>query len=161
MPKASAGLLLYRKQNGEVEVLLVHPGGPFWAKKDLGAWSIPKGEVEEGEDYLTRARKEFEEEVGATPRGFDELTTSGNFLGLGSIAQKGGKVVHAWAFQGDCDPNKIKSNTFKMEWPPRSGKEEEFPEVDKAEFFSLEEARQKINPAQIEFLERLKQSLEL
>jgi predicted NUDIX family NTP pyrophosphohydrolase len=130
-----------------LEVLLVHPGGPFWAKKDLGAWTIPKGEVEPGEDQLDAARREFEEELGFAP--------SGEFVPLGEITQKAGKTVRAWAFEGNCDPNKIKSNSFVIEWPPRSGKQQSFPEVDSAAFFGIEEAKRKINPAQIELLSRL------
>ena len=147
MPKTSAGLLMYRKRGDRVQVLLVHPGGPFWKNKDLGAWSIPKGEAVEGEDLLAVARREFEEELGWAPQG--------QFISLGSIRQKGGKTVHVWCFEGDCDPAKIHSNTFEMEWPPKSGKWVQFPEVDRAEWFDLSEARQKINPAQMELLERL------
>lgn len=135
-----------------VEFLLVHPGGPFWKNKDAGAWTIPKGEVQPGEDLLIRAQTEFEEEIGITP--------SGNFVPIGSIKQKGGKTVHAWAFEGDLPHDfELKSNTFEIEWPPRSGKFKEFPEVDRAEFFPEEIARRKINPAQIAFLERLIESL--
>jgi predicted NUDIX family NTP pyrophosphohydrolase len=149
MPKASAGLLMYRFRDGRLEVLLVHPGGPFWANKDLGAWSIPKGEVAEGEDPLSTAKREFEEELGFSPHG--ELVL------LGKIAQKGGKTVQAWAFEGDCDPHNLQSNTFAVEWPPRSGKQQEFPEVDRAAFFRMDEAMQKINPAQVELLIKLEQ----
>ncbi len=156
MPKISAGLILYRKHNGDIEVLLVHPGGPFWAKKDLGAWSIPKGEVDNpGDDLLLVAKREFEEEAGFASAGFDKLTARGNFLPLGSITQKGGKIVQAWAFEGDCDPQAIKSNTIFIEWPPRSGKQMEIPEVDRAEFFEINIAKTKINPGQIPFLENL------
>ena len=145
MPKISAGLLLYRTQNGALEFLLVHPGGPFWKNKDAGAWTIPKGEIGDNEEPLAAAIREFEEELGFKPTGpFTELTP---------IQQKGGKVVHAWAFEGNCDPTQIKSNTFSMEWPPRSGKQTEFPEVDRAEFFDFECAKTKINPAQVPFLE--------
>lgn len=147
MPKISAGLLLYRIRNGAPEFLLVHPGGPFWKNKDAGAWTIPKGEIAEGEGPLAAAIREFEEELGFKPNGpFRELTP---------IKQKGGKVVHAWAFEGDCDPTQIKSNTFTMEWPPHSNRQTEFPEVDRAEFFSLENAKARINPAQVPLLEEV------
>ena len=131
-----------------LEFLLAHPGGPFFARKDEGVWTIPKGEVQPGEDLLTRARLEFEEETGEK--------VSGNFIPLGSIKQKGGKTVHAWAVEGDL-PNKfeLKSNFFEMEWPPRSGMLKQFPEIDRADFFPEEIARSKINPAQIPFLDRL------
>lgn len=152
MPKISSGLILYRIREHKLEVLLVHPGGPIWAKKDEGAWSIPKGEIKQGEDMLFAAKREFEEEVGGYP--------DGEFLTLGSITQKGGKIVHAWAFKGDYDVKSIKSNTFKMEWPPKSGKEAEFPEIDRAEFFEIEEAKRKINAAQIELLVRLKERVD-
>jgi len=145
--KTSAGLLMYRVRGGVAEVLLVHPGGPFWRKKDEGAWSIPKGEVEPGEELLATARREFHEELG--------LKAAGNFIPLTPIRQKGGKVVHAWAFEGDCDPAAIRSNTFTIEWPPKSGRAMEFPEVDKAAFFDLEAARRKINPAQAALLDQL------
>jgi predicted NUDIX family NTP pyrophosphohydrolase len=147
MPKISAGLLLYRIRDGALEFLLVHPGGPFSKNKDAGAWTIPKGEIADHEEPLAAAVREFEEELGFKP--------SGPFVELTPIKQKGGKVVHAWAFQGDCDPTQIKSNSFSMEWPPRSGKQAEFPEVDRAEFFNLEEAKKKINSAQVSFLEEL------
>jgi predicted NUDIX family NTP pyrophosphohydrolase len=147
MPKISAGLLLYRIQKGILEFLLVHPGGPFWKNKDAGAWTIPKGEVGDGEELLAAAIREFEEELGLKPNGpFTELTP---------VKQKGGKVVHAWSFEGDCEPGQIKSNTFQMEWPPRSGRQVEFPEVDRAEFFTLEDAKKKINPAQVALLEEV------
>ncbi len=149
MAKLSAGLVMCRLGHGQLEVLLVHPGGPFWAKKDLGAWSIPKGEVPAGEDPLSAAKREFEEELGFAPHG--------EFLALGTVTQKAGKTVEAWAFEGSCDPREIRSNTFRMEWPPRSGKQQEFPEIDRAEFFRLEEATQKVNPAQVELLKRLQQ----
>jgi predicted NUDIX family NTP pyrophosphohydrolase len=146
--RISAGLLMFRRTNNEVEVLLVHPGGPFFARKDDGAWTIPKGEAASGEDLLTRAQIEFEEELGFCPRG--------NWIGLGSIKQKGGKTVHAWAFEGDLPESfELKSNLFEMEWPPRSGKHKTFPEIDQARFFSEQATRQKINPAQIPFLDRL------
>jgi predicted NUDIX family NTP pyrophosphohydrolase len=147
MAKISAGLLMYRLRAGHLEVLLAHPGGPFFANKDLGAWTIPKGLVDEDEDQLAAARREFEEETGAKPEG--------DFVPLGEVRQKGGKTVVAWAFEGDLDPAAITSNTFKKEWPPRSGRWQTFPEIDRAAFFSLDEARTKINPAQAEFLSRL------
>ncbi len=147
MAKVSAGLLLYRKRNDSLEVFLAHPGGPFYIKKDTGVWGIPKGEIGEGEDALAAAQREFEEETG--------FKASGPFLSLTAVTQKGGKLVQAWAFEGDCDPEKMKSNTFTIEWPPRSGKQQEFPEVDRAAWFSINEAKQLINPAQISFLEEL------
>lgn len=138
---------MYRIRGGRVELLLVHPGGPFWNKKDAGAWSIPKGEISAEEDDLDAARREFLEETGMLPEGRFNL--------LGEIVQKGGKVVRAWAFEGDYDPAALKSNTFTMEWPPRSGKQQEFPEIDRAAFFTPEEARKRINPAQAEFIDAL------
>ena len=130
----------------------MHPGGPFWAKKDEGAWSIPKGEAAPGEDLLTRAQTEFEEELGIRPEG--------NYISLGSIKQKGGKTVHAWAVEGDLPESfQLKSNLFEMEWPPRSGKMKTFPEVDRAEFFPEKIARRKINPAQTLFIDRLRAAL--
>jgi len=146
--KQSAGLLMYRRR-GELEVLLVHPGGPFWARRDDGAWTIPKGEIETSnhEEALATARREFQEETGMVPEG--------PFVALTPVQQKGGKVVHAWAFAGDCDPATLTSNTFTMEWPPRSGKFAEFPEVDRAGFFGLAEARVKLNPAQVAWLDEL------
>ena len=144
---------MFRRKNGKLEVLLVHPGGPFFQRKDDAAWSIPKGEAAPGENLLTRAQIEFEEELGIKP--------SGNWIELGSIKQKGGKTVQAWAFEGDLpEPFKLKSNTFEMEWPPRSGKLKEFPEIDRAEFFTEEIARRKINPAQTPFLDRLRAALD-
>ena len=147
MPRTSAGLLMFRRRDGALEVLLVHPGGPFWAKKDLGAWTIPKGELEKGEDALATAQREFEEETGIAP--------SGPFHPLGSIKQKAGKVVHAWAFEGDGAAETMRSNTVKVEWPRSSGRFKEFPEVDRGEFFDLDTARRKLNPAQVAFLDRL------
>lgn len=138
---------MYRIRGGRVELLLVHPGGPFWNKKDAGAWSIPKGEISAEEDDLDAARREFLEETGMLPEGRFNL--------LGEIVQKGGKIVRAWAFEGDYDPAALKSNTFTMEWPPRSGKQQEFPEIDRAAFFTPEEARKRINPAQAEFIDAL------
>jgi len=151
--RTSAGLLMFRRKDSALEVLLVHPGGPFFARKDDGAWTIPKGEAAPGEDFLARAQIEFEEELGIKP--------SGNWIELGSIRQKGGKTVYAWAFEGDLpEPFKLTSNTFKMEWPPRSGKLKEFPEIDRVEFFAEAVARQKINPAQTPFLDRLRAALD-
>jgi predicted NUDIX family NTP pyrophosphohydrolase len=147
MPRISAGLLMYRIRNGAVEVLLAHPGGPFFQDKDDGAWSIPKGEIEPGEDLLVTAQREFAEETGIKP--------IGPFLPLRPIQQKGGKIVHAWAFAGDCDPAAVKSNTFTLEWPPKSGRQAEFPEIDRAEFFDLAAARKKIKPGQEAFLAEL------
>jgi predicted NUDIX family NTP pyrophosphohydrolase len=151
MAKASAGLVMYRVQTGKLEVLLVHPGGPFWSKKDAGAWFVAKGEVVPGESELSAARREFEEETG--------LKAEGPFLSLGTVKHKGGKTVIAWAFEGDCDPASLKSNTFTLEWPPRSGKRREFPEVDRAAFFTVEEAKGKIHPDEFELLVRLQESL--
>jgi len=138
---------MYRRQGNRLEVLLMHPGGPFWARKDLGAWSIPKGEYEDGEEPLRAAVREFIEETGLEPRG--------SFLELAPVRQKGGKIVSAWAFEGDCDPGSLRSNTFSLEWPPRSGRMKEFPEVDRAAWYDLDEAREKILPSQIPFLEEL------
>jgi predicted NUDIX family NTP pyrophosphohydrolase len=150
MAVTSAGILLYRRVGDELEVLLVHPGGPFWAKKDLGAWSVPKGEIEEGEDPRACALRELEEELGSgLGLAADDLTE------LGSVRQKGGKKVLCWAAEGDFDPAELRSNAFTMEWPPHSGTEHEFPEVDRAEWLGLDAAREKINPAQAEFLDRL------
>jgi predicted NUDIX family NTP pyrophosphohydrolase len=152
--KTSAGLLMYRKKQGRLEVLLVHPGGPYFQNKDEGAWTIPKGEITEGEDLLERARIEFEEELG--------IVAQGNWMELGSVKQKGGKTVHAWAFAGDLDDDfKLASNSFEMVWPPRSGKMQRFPEVDRASFFPVDEARKRINAAQTVFLDRLIERLDL
>jgi predicted NUDIX family NTP pyrophosphohydrolase len=147
MPKRSAGLLMYRRSRGELEVLLVHPGGPLWAKKDLGAWTIPKGEYAVDEEPLAAAIREFQEETG--------LIASGPFGALTPIRQRGGKIVDAWAFEGDCDPGALKSNCFSLEWPPGSGRMREFPEVDRAGWFSIDDAKQKILPAQAGFLDEL------
>jgi predicted NUDIX family NTP pyrophosphohydrolase len=152
MPRRSAGILLYRR-NGALEVLLVHPGGPFWARKDLGAWSIPKGEYEEGDDPLATALRELEEETGHRLEATD-------LLELGWIRQRGGKLLTAWAAQGDLDASAITSNTFTMEWPPRSGRRREFPEVDRAGWFDLPAARRKLLAAQTELLDRLVSALE-
>ena len=141
---------MYRlTSDGTPEVLLVHPGGPFFADKDAGSWTIPKGMPDGGEDLLACARREFREETGFDPG-------AGPFVPLGEVKQKGGKTVHAWAFAGDCDPADVKSNAFKCQWPPRSGKWASFPEVDRAGFFTIDEARLKLNPAQVAFLERLR-----
>ena len=149
MPKLSAGLLLHRRRNGVVEVLLVHPGGPFWAKKDDGAWSIPKGEYDAGEDPLAVAVREFEEEIGVAPPPADEAVP------LGEVRLSSGKRVGAWALEGDLEIDRVRSNTFPMEWPPRSGRIQEFPEVDRAVWFDLESARRKLLKAQVPFLDRL------
>lgn len=146
MPKkSSAGLLMYRKNNNKLEVFLVHPGGPYFKNKDEGVWTIPKGEIESEESIFEAAKREFQEETGIRP--------TGNFIPLDTVKQKGGKIIHAWAFEGDMST--FKSNYFEMEWPPRSGRKQKFPEVDKALFFTIAEATRKINPAQIVFLERL------
>ena len=148
MPRTSAGLLLYRRVDHELEVLLVHPGGPYWARKDAGAWSVPKGEYEPGEDPLEVARREFTEELGVA-------SPDGSPAPLGEIRQSGGKIVTAWAQEGDLDAIDIHSNTFEMEWPPRSGRTQEFPEVDEAAWFRIPEARDKLNRGQLPFLDRL------
>ena len=148
--KTSAGILLYRGEGESLEVLLVHPGGPFWSKKDEGAWSIPKGELEDGEEPRLCALRELEEEIGSSLG-----LTLERLADLGEVRLKSGKQVRGWAAEGDFDPATLRSNTFAMEWPPRSGKEHEFPEVDRAEWFSPERARLKINPAQAAFLDRL------
>ncbi|MGQ0810698.1 MAG: NUDIX domain-containing protein [Nitrospiraceae bacterium] len=145
--KRSAGIVLYRMRGGALQVFLVHPGGPFWRNKDEGTWSIPKGEFEEGDDPLAAARREFQEETG--------VEVSGEFRALSPLKQPSGKVVYAWAVEGDCDPANIVSNTFSMEWPPRSGKQQAFPEVDRAEWFSLSQAHSKLLPGQRGFLEQL------
>lgn len=147
MSRTSAGVLLYRVRDGALQVLLVHPGGPFWAKKDLGAWSVPKGEVRGDEAPLDAARREFQEETGTRPEG--------DFVALSPVRQKGGKMVHAWAVAGDIDPDGIRSNTFEMEWPPRSGRTQEFPEVDRAGWFPLREARERILASQTPLLDEL------
>ncbi|HEX6094887.1 MAG TPA: NUDIX domain-containing protein [Thermoanaerobaculia bacterium] len=148
MPKkTSAGILLYRRRAGGIEVFLVHPGGPFWARKDLGAWSLPKGELADGEDPLEAAKREFVEETG--------FTVEGDFRPLQPLRQPSGKTILAWAVEGDCDPADLRSNTFEMEWPPKSGKRAQFPEVDRGAWFSLEEARERINKGQAPFLDEL------
>ena len=146
--KRSAGILLYRHGADGPEVLLVHPGGPFWAKKDLGAWSIPKGEHEDGEDPRACALREFEEETGTAP-------PAGALVELGEVRQKNGKRVTAWAAEGDLDAEAVRSNTFTMQWPPKSGRMQEFPEIDRAGWFSVGDALVKLIPAQAEFLARL------
>ena len=148
MVAASAGILLHRERDGERKVLLVHPGGPAWAKRDAGAWSIPKGEYEAAEDPLEAARREFAEELGSAP-------PDGPARELGEIRQKSGKRVKAWAIVGDLDASNITSNTCQVQWPPRSGRMIDVPEVDRAEWFSLKDARERINPAQVALLERL------
>ena len=150
-PRISAGLLMYRVSGNVLEVLLAHPGGPFFQNKDDGAWTIPKGEPEMGEDLLVAAQREFEEETGVKP--------AGPFAPLSPIRQKGGKIVHAWAFKGDCDPTSLKSNTFAMEWPPKSGRQMEFPEIDRAEFFNFAAAKEKIKAGQEKFLDELESIL--
>jgi predicted NUDIX family NTP pyrophosphohydrolase len=147
MPRLSAGLLLYRIRNGTLEVLLAHPGGPFFRNKDEGAWTIPKGEIEPHEDKLHAAQREFQEELGFRP--------DGPFQPLTPVKQKGGKLVHAWACEGDCDPSAAVSNTFSLEWPPRSGTRQDFPEVDEVRWFDLGAARARINPAQTAMLDEL------
>jgi predicted NUDIX family NTP pyrophosphohydrolase len=157
MPKQSAGLLMYRLRDLRIEIFLVHPGGPFWAKKDLGAWSIPKGEYAEGENPLDAARREFSEETA--------FAAKGNFVDLGTVKQAGGKIVSVWAVEGDCDPAKLRSNLCMIEWPPRSGRKIEIPEVDRGAWFTVEEARERILKSQepiIDLLfERLNSASEL
>jgi predicted NUDIX family NTP pyrophosphohydrolase len=153
MAKKSAGLLMYRKREGQLEILLVHPGGPFWAKKDEGAWSIPKGRYIEEENALEAAKREFKEETG--------LTAAGDFKQLKSVVLRGGKEITAWAFEGDCNVSQCQSNTFLMEWPPFSGNQQEFPEVDRAKWFTIEQARIKILKGQIPLLEDFEQLIKL
>ncbi len=150
--KTSAGLLMYRRRAGALEVLLAHPGGPYWSRRDAGVWSIPKGLIEPGEEALAAARREFFEETGVRPEG--------PFLELPTIRQKAGKIVHAWAFEGGCDPSKIRSNTFRMEWPPRSGIFIEVPEVDRVDWFTPEHARVAMNPAQVALIDVLLERLD-
>ncbi len=154
MPKLSAGLLVYRRSDRGLELLLVHPGGPYWAKKDDGAWSIPKGEYEPDEDPLEVALREFEEEIGKTP------PDPAGAVSLGELRQPSGKVVSAWALEGDVDVTEVQSNTFEMEWPPRSGRTREVPEVDRAGWFGLEEARRKLLRGQLGFIDRLSELLD-
>ena len=151
MAKESAGLLLFRRRAGALEVLLVHPGGPFWAKKDQGAWSIPKGEYGPGEDPLVSARREFAEETGIVPEG--------DFVALTPLRQRSGKIVRAFAVEGDLDPETIKSNTFVMEWQPGSGRRQAFPEVDRAAWFPLEAAKRKLISGQVAFVDELRELL--
>jgi predicted NUDIX family NTP pyrophosphohydrolase len=148
MPKLSAGIVLYRHAGGALEVLLVHPGGPYWARRDDGAWSVPKGEYDAGEDQLTAARREFHEEIGID-------VPAGPALPLGEVRQASGKRVVAWAFEGDLDVRAVRSNTFTMEWPPRSGRTQEFPEVDRAGWFDAETARRKLVRGQADLIDRL------
>ena len=150
--RTSAGLLLWRRRKGRVEVLLAHPGGPFWAKKDLGHWTIPKGEIEEGEELVAVALREFAEETG-------HPAPDVPLVDLGEIRQKSGKVVLGWAAEGDLDASAAVSNTYDMEWPPRSGRTQSFPEIDRVEWFDLGEARRKLKAAQVAFLERLEAAL--
>lgn len=152
MSKKSAGLLLFREVSGRLDVLLVHPGGPFWAKKDKGAWSIPKGEFEDNEDPLEAAKREFEEETGFTPPDHEMIP-------LEPLRQPSRKLVYAWATKCDLDPAGFKSNTFSMEWPPKSGRQQEFPEIDRAAWFAIEEASHKILKGQIAFLIQLKEKI--
>lgn len=147
MAKRSAGLLMFRRKSGELEVFLVHPGGPFWAAKDAGAWTVPKGEYVDGEEPLDAARREFTEETG--------FEASGEFIDLGTVRQANGKIVNAWAFAGDCDPAKLVSNFCEVEWPPRSGKKMEIAEVDRGAWFPLKDARRAILKSQQEFLDVL------
>jgi predicted NUDIX family NTP pyrophosphohydrolase len=151
MPKQAAGILLFRRGDAGMEVFLVHPGGPFWVNKDAGAWSIPKGEYLEGEDSLTAAKREFAEETG--------IAVDGDFLDLGELKQPSGKVVSAWALEHDLDPTVIRSNTFTMEWPPKSGRMREFPEVNAGAWFSMDAAREKMLKGQLGFLGRLAERL--
>jgi predicted NUDIX family NTP pyrophosphohydrolase len=153
MPKTSAGILLYtRRKDNVLRVFLVHPGGPFFAKKDEGAWSVPKGELDKGEDALAAARREFEEEIGCG--------LEGTFVPLAPITQKNGKIVLTWAMEGECDADTIRSNTFALEWPPKSGRVLDFPEVDRAGWFTVDEAKTKINSAQTALLDELVNILE-
>ena len=147
MPKLSAGILMFRTLGSRLQVFLVHPGGPFWRNKDAGAWSIPKGEYADGEDPLDAAKREFREEAG--------FEVHGDFFPLGQIKQSGAKVITAFAVEGDCSPAAIRSNTFTIEWPPKSGRQQEFPEIDRAEWFSMDEARTRIVKGQTGFLDRL------
>lgn len=149
MSRISAGLLMYRVTGGQLQVLLAHPGGPFFKNKDDGAWSIPKGEIELDEETLAAAVREFREETGVVPKR--------PFTALAPVKLKSGKIVHAWAFEGDCDPDSITSNTFTIEWPPRSGRQQEFPEIDRAGFFNVEDAKRKLNPAQVPLITELDQ----
>ena len=149
--KASAAILPYRFRDGRLEVFVVHMGGPFWARKDLGAWSVAKGEVEPSEDPLEAARREFAEETG--------FTVDGSLIALTPLKQPSGKTVHAWAVEADYDPAAVRSNTFELEWPPRSGRRQTFPEVDRAAWFGLDEARQRLLPGHVPFVEELAERL--
>jgi predicted NUDIX family NTP pyrophosphohydrolase len=151
MAKRSAGILLYRGRGTKLELLLVHPGGPFWAKKDEGAWSIPKGLADAGEDLLAAAQREFHEETG--------FTAEGDFTPLGTFKQPGGKIVHAWAVEGDLDPADAHSNEIEIEWPPRSGRRKRFPEIDRVAWFGPIEARRRIKPTQAPLIDRLEEAL--
>lgn len=151
MAKTSAGVLLFRETSGCLEVFLAHPGGPFWAKKDAGSWSIPKGEFEAGEDPLSAARREFEEETG--------FAVVGDVIPLDPLCQRSGKIVYAWAVRGDVDPADVKSNTFSMEWPPKSGRQQNFPEIDRADWFTIDAANEKILKGQAGFLVQLQDVL--
>ena len=153
LPKTSAGILLFRRSGDGIEVLLGHPGGPFWKKKDTGAWTIPKGLIASGEEPLEAAKREFAEETGHTPRG--------EFVSLGDAKQPGGKIVHVWTAEDDWNAEELKSNSFQMEWPPRSGRQQSFPELDRAAWFSMAEARDKILKGQLVFLSRLGEALRL
>jgi predicted NUDIX family NTP pyrophosphohydrolase len=152
MPRRSAGIALYRRTGPELEVLLVHPGGPLWARRDAGVWSIPKGEYSDDEEPEAAARREFAEELGSPP-------PAGELIDLGEARQRSGKLVRAFAAPGDLDADGIQSNTFTLEWPPRSGRMSEFPEVDRAQWFPLEQARERINPGQLPLLERLERAV--
>ncbi|MCE5277114.1 MAG: NUDIX domain-containing protein [Planctomycetaceae bacterium] len=151
MPRTSAGLIMFRLCGRDAEVLLVHPGGPLWKNRDVGGWSIPKGHVEPGEDFLAAAHREFTEETG--------LVAKGPFIPLSAVRERSGKMVHAWAFEGDCDVSTVVSNTFTMEWPPRSGKFAKFPEIDRAAFFTLEEAREKLHAGLDELIDQIEKKI--
>ena len=155
MSRVSAGLLMYRLEDGTLQVLLAHPGGPFFRNKDDGAWTVPKGEVEASEDPLATAKRELKEETGF------EVPEGEPLYDLGEVKQKGGKLVRAWGVQASVDPARLESNTFEIEWPPRSGRRQRFPEIDRATYFALPQARIKINPAQVRFLDRLTEAVGL
>lgn len=157
MPKQSAGILLYRFRNETPEVLLVHPGGPFWAKKDKGVWSIPKGEIEENENPFAAAKRETAEETGMNV----EIMNTSSFIELSPVKIKSSKIIFTWAVEGDFDTNEIKSNSFEMEWPPKSGQRKQFPEADKAGWFSIDEAKIKVNEAQVAILEELADKIKM